>query len=295
MVLQGLVTTMAEKLEKKGPQYPEGAEPLDYKPGFLAKTIDTLTLGIVDQNSIRPAVGYGKVKTQDLRLSTVKVWSDIQHKMVPAYEYLRETTPVEENIARQVADKAANTERKVLKNQLNRKGLAGGVLDPVSTGRDYVINATIGRVPLAGKVLGRAASKVAGLDVETMGDATIDGAARRAREAARMEYDQLAVHFKRNEVQAAVRGENYQPNFLMGIEHVRKVTDGFQDFTLKADMPGESLIDRRSLDTSPAGKAYQNALWMGEKNPEKAYNSAKSASLGKVTMNYDKKNALPVA
>lgn len=285
---------MDEQKKPVEPQYPEGGPDPDYKPGWIAKTLDTVTLGIVDKNSVRPAVGYGKINTADVRLSTVKVWSDIQRKMVPAYEYLRETSPVEEDIARQIGSEAVGMEQKVLRKQMARKGLPG-IADPQSTARDYVINATIGKVPVAGKILGRAASKLAGLDVTEMGDATVDGAKRRANDAARAGYDQLAVHFKRNEVLAAVRGENYQPNFLMGIEHVRKVTDGFQDFTLKSDMPGENLLDRRSMDMSEAGDAYRGALWMGESSPEKAYKSAKSASLGKAAMNYDKKNAIPVA
>lgn len=283
---------MDEQKKPVEPQYPEGGPEPDYKPGWIAKTLDAVTLGMADENKARPAVGYGKIHSNDLRLSSVKVWSDMQGKLVPAYEYLRETDFVDEHIARQIGSEAVDMEQKVLRKQMIRKGLPG-IADPEAAAKDYVINATIGKVPLAGKILGRTASKLAGLDVTTMGDATIDGERRRAHDAARAEYDRLAVHFKRNEVLAAVRGENYQPNFLMGIEHVRKVTDGFQDFELKGQY-GESFLDRPSMDQSPAGDAYRSAMWMG-KDPSKSYKSAKSASLTKAAMNYDRKNALPVA
>ena len=50
------------------------------------------------------------------------------------------------------------------------------------------------------------------------------------------------------------------------------------------------------MDMSPAGEAYRTAMWMGtETDPKKAYKSAKSASMTKAAMNYDKKNALPIA
>jgi hypothetical protein len=278
---------MAEEPKKQvKPQLPP-EEGFDYKPGFLANTVGAF-FGESAQNKVRP-VNYGTTSThQQLRLQTVKVWSDIQGKQVPAFEYLRETEPVEDTIVRDTVDAASEVGGKKLKRRFKW-------LDPEKMVREKAIGATTGLIPMAGKAIGKAGKTITGLDVTMMGDATIDGASRRANEAARAEYDRLAVHFKRNEVMSAVRGDNYQPNFLQGIEHVRKVTDGFQDFELKGQY-GEGFIDRRAMDQSEAGDAYRNALWMGtQTDPNKAYKSAKSASLGKVTMNYDRKNSLPVA
>lgn len=276
---------MEEKKKQSQPQYPEGGPDPDYKPGWIAQTIGGV-FGDSAMNRTRPATGYGKTNTSDLRLSTIKVWSDMQGQMVPAYEYLRETEFVDDSIVKDVVDGVEETGGKYARRRFKW-------LDPEKVAREKVIGATTGLIPVAGKMIGKAAKTVAGLDVTTMGDATIDGAKQRANDAARAEYDRLAVHFKRNEVLAAVRGENYQPNFLMGIEHVRKVTDGFQDFELKGQY-GESFLDRPSMDQSPAGDVYRSAMWMG-KDPSKSYKSAKSASLTKAAMNYDKKNALPVA
>lgn len=276
---------MEEKKKQSQPQYPEGGPDPDYKPGWIAQTVGGL-FGESAMNKTRPAVGYGKTNTSDLRLSTIKVWSDMQGQMVPAYEYLRETEFVDDSIVQDVVDGVEETGGKYARRRFKW-------LDPEKVAREKVIGATTGLIPVAGKMIGKAAKTVAGLDVTTMGDATIDSAKQRAHDAARAEYDRLAVHFKRNEVLAAVRGDNYQPNFLMGIEHVRKVTDGFQDFELKGQY-GESFLDRPSMDQSPAGDVYRSAMWMG-KDPSKSYKSAKSASLTKAAMNYDKKNALPVA
>lgn len=276
---------MDEQKKQSQPQYPEGGPDPDYKPGWIAQTIGGV-FGDSAMNKTRPAVGYGKTNTSDLRLSTIKVWSDMQGQMVPAYEYLRETEFVDDSIVQDVVDGVEETGGKYARRRFKW-------LDPEKVAREKVIGATTGLIPVAGKMIGKAAKTVTGLDVTTMGDATIDSAKQRAYDAARAEYDRLAVHFKRNEVLAAVRGDNYQPNFLMGIEHVRKVTDGFQDFELKGEY-GESFLDRPSMDQSPAGEAYREAMWMG-KDPSKSYKSAKSASMTKAAMNYDKKNALPVA
>lgn len=276
---------MDEQKKQSQPQYPEGGPDPDYKPGWIAQTVGGL-FGDSAMNRTRPATGYGKTNTSDLRLSTIKVWSDMQGQMVPAYEYLRETEFVDDSIVQDVVDGVEETGGKYARRRFKW-------LDPEKVAREKVIGATTGLIPVAGKMIGKAAKTVTGLDVTTMGDATIDSAKQRAHDAARAEYDRLAVHFKRNEVLAAVRGENYQPNFLMGIEHVRKVTDGFQDFELKGQY-GESFLDRPSMDQSPAGDVYRSAMWMG-KDPSKSYKSAKSASLTKAAMNYDKKNALPVA
>lgn len=276
---------MDEQKKPAEPQYPEGNPDPDYKPGWIAQTIGGV-FGESAMNKTRPAVGYGKIHSNDLRLSSVKVWSDMQGKLVPAYEYLRETDFVDDSIVKDVVDGVEHQAEKYAKRRFKW-------LDPEKVVREKAIGATTGLVPVVGKAIGKFGKTVTGLDVTTMGDATIDGAKQRAHDAARAEYDRLAVHFKRNEVLAAVRGDNYQPNFLMGIEHVRKVTDGFQDFELKGQY-GESFLDRPSMDQSPAGDAYRSAMWMG-KDPSKSYKSAKSASMTKAAMNYDKKNALPIA
>ena len=290
MVLQGLVTNMAEEPKKQAqPQYPEGSTDPNYKPGWIAQTVGGL-FGESAMNKTRPAVGYGKIKTNDLRLSTVKVWSDMQGQMVPAYEYLRETEFVDDSIVRDVVEGVEETGGKYARRRFKW-------LDPEKVVREKAIGATTGLIPMVGKAIGKAGKTVTGLDVTTMGDATIDGAKKRAHDTARAEYDRLAVHFKRNEVMAAVRGENYQPNFLQGIEHVRKVTDGFQDFELKSGY-GESFIDRQSMDQSSAGDAYRDAMWMGKTKQEadKSYQTAKFGTLGKAAINYDTKKAVtPIA
>jgi hypothetical protein len=120
-----------------------------------------------------------------------------------------------------------------------------------------------------------------------MGDATIDGARRRATAEERNRFDQLAIHWKRGEVQAAVHGRKYEPNFLMGLSNVRKVTDGMQDFTRMRE--DSSLVDTKSLDESETGVAYRQALFMGDKDPDKAYEKAKLGRLGKAAINYDSK------
>ena len=222
------------------------------------------------------------------RYETVRVWSDAQNRLVSAGEYLRETEPVEMEVLKQTVSKAVDTEQKVLRKQMVRKGLSG-IADPEAATRDYVINQTIGKVPIAGKLLGRAASRIVGLDVTTLGDATIDGARRRAQDAMRAEYDQLAVHWKRSEVQAAVHGRSYEPNFLMGIANVRKVTDGMQDFTQRRE--DSSFVYRPSFDTS-----QEQPIGIPGQTPPANEKKAKVSKMSKVTMNYDRnKEITPVA
>jgi len=214
------------------------------------------------------------------RYETVPVWSDIQGKLVSAGEYLRETEPVEMEMIEQFAEKAVDEASSYGKKKLKK---AIGYDKP----KEYVIKQTIGRAGAAGKFAGRAIGKVVGLDVDTMGDATIDGARRRAYDDMRAEYDQLAIHWKRQEVQAAVNGRSYEPNFLMGIANVRRVTDGMQDFTPRRE--DSSFVYRPLFDTS---QEQPDPL----APPSASEKKARVSKMSKVTMNYDpKKDTLPVA
>jgi hypothetical protein len=251
-----------------------------YKPGFLGKHVQTLT----GMNVPKPQFLRRK---NEQRYNSVKVWSDMQSKLVTAEEYLRETEPVEMDIVDNVVDDSVNTASEVVGKQFSRKY-------GESAARKEVLAVTVGQVPLVGKVLKKWAGNIAGVDVTEMGDATIEGRKARMTDEMRAGYDQLAVHFKRQEVQAAVNGRPYEPNFLMGIANLRKVTDGFQDFTRRSE--DSRLVDRQSLDTSDAGEAYQQALFMQDKDPDKAYKKAAVGRVGKVTMNYDaKKSPTPIA
>jgi hypothetical protein len=261
-----------------------------YKPSFLEEQTGIRFAGSNPFRSQAQADIHARA-----RYEGIKVWSDAQNKLVSAGEYLRETEPVAEKVLERTVSKAVDAEQKVLRKQMVRKGLSG-VADPEAAARDYVIDKTVAKVPIAGKLLGRAASKIAGLDVTTMGDATIDGARRRASDAIRQEYDQLAIHWKRSEVQNAVHGRPYEPNFLMGLNNVRKVTDGMQDFTARRE--DNSLVYRPHFDmsqgnsglyfdTSPKVPGQANLSW--EEKP-------KVSKMSKVTMNYDaKKDMTPIA
>lgn len=246
-----------------------------YKPSFLQKLTGVNFAGI---NPFRSQAS--RDITARMRYDSVQVWSDSQHKMVSAGEYLRETEPVEMDTLEHTVDTAVQSAGKVVDKQVSRKYGESKV-------RSVVVSNTVARTPIVGKLLGKVAGSVAGLDVTTMGDGTIDGARRRATEAERNRFDQLAIHWKRGEVQAAVHGRKYEPNFLMGLSNVRKVTDGMQDFTRMRE--DSSLVDTRSLDESETGVAYRQALFMGDKDPNKAYEKAKLGRLGKAAINYDSK------
>jgi hypothetical protein len=276
-----------------------------YKPSFLEEQTGIRFAGSNPFRSQTQADIHARA-----RYETIKVWSDYQGKLVSAGEYLRETEPVAERVLEKTVSEAVDVEQKVLRKQMVRKG-GLGIADPEAAARDYVINQTVGKVPLAGKLLGRAASKIAGLDVTTMGDATIDGTRRRASDAIRQEYDQLAIHWKRSEVQNAVHGRSYEPNFLMGIANVRRVTDGMQDFT--ARNTDSTFVHRQSMDQSEAGDIYReppkpgSPLWMADGKGgslgggssaelDKEYKKRTNFGVGKVTMNYDAKKApTPIA
>jgi hypothetical protein len=249
-----------------------------YKPSFLEKTTGIRFAGSNPFRSQANADIHARA-----RYETIKVWSDSQHKMVSAGEYLRETEPVEMEMVEQLAEKAIDEAAGYGKKKLKK---AVGYDKP----KEYVIKQTLGRAGTVGKFAGKAVSKVVGLDVETMGDATIDGARRRASDAIRQEYDQMAIHWKRSEVQSAVHGRHYEPNFLMGIENVRKVTDGMQDFTPRRE--DSSFVYRPSFDTSqfPAEQTDMNVP--SPANERKA----RVGKFTKVTMNYDiRKEKTPIA
>lgn len=246
-----------------------------YKPSFMQKLTGVNFAGANPFRSQANADIHARA-----RYDSIKVWSDGQGKMVSAGEYLRETEPIEMDTLEHTVENTVQGVGKTVDKQVSRKY-------GESKGRNMVIKSTIARTPIVGKLLGKAMGGVAGVDVTTMGDATIDGARKRATDAERNRFDQLAIHWKRGEVQAAVHGRPYEPNFLMGLSNVRKVTDGMQDFTMMRE--DTNLVDPRTLDESEAGVAYREALWMGDKDPGKAYNKASLGKLGKVTMNYDTK------
>jgi hypothetical protein len=155
--------------------------------------------------------------------------------------------------------------------------------------REEAVKRSTGLIPLIGKALGKTVNTIVGLDVTTMGDATIDGHRRRASDAIRAEYDELAIRFKRDEVKAAVRGEAYQPNFLMGLTNIRKVTDGMQDFTPKRE--DSSFVYRPSFDTS-----QEQPIGIPGQMPFADEKKAKVSKMSKVTMNYDiRKEKTPIA
>jgi hypothetical protein len=239
-----------------------------YKPGFLARQVKELT----DVDVYKPKF----LRTKDeQRYHTTKVWSDIQGKLVSAAEYLRETEPVEMDFVDKVTAKAVDEAADYAKKKAKK---AIGYDKP----KDYVIKQTFNRAGAAGKFVGKAVGKVVGLDADTMGDATIDGARRRAQDQVREEYDQLAIHWKRSEVQAAVNGRSYEPNFLMGLNNVRKVTDAMQDFTPRRE--DSSFVYRPLFDTS---QEQPDPLTPPSANEKKA----KVSKMSKVTMNYDAKKA----
>lgn len=260
----------------------------EYKPSFLEKTTGIRFPGLSPFVSSDPGSLHRRMQYE-----TVQVWSDMQGKLVSAGEYLRETEPVEMEVIEQVADAVAQDTSKVVKKNLGRKY-------GESAARKVFLDNTVKRTPVVGKILGKTIGELWGLDVTTMGDATIDGARYRAQKEIRQEYDQLAIHMKRQEVQAAVNGRPYEPNFLMGIANLRRITDGFQDFTPK--IGDSTLVHKQSMDESEAGDVYrQPALWMnGAKPPsdlDKQYKQ-RAANLGvtKMTRNYDpRKDTVPVA
>lgn len=254
-----------------------GPEPdPNYQPGFLAGTLKDMT-GI----SLVPTVG--PMKPSEKRMMSLRVWSDSQQKMVSAMEYLRETDHIETMVAHDIADTAAKGELKMLKRRVPWA-------DPVARSRDIAINATIGKIPVAGKVLGAFTSKVAGVDVTPMGDATAEGNERKKYDEARAEYDKLAIHFKRKEVQSAVRGEKYEPNFLMNIDHVRKVTDGFQDFSEFYGRDDSLAFMDKSENAGPNSEA----MWMRKKTGDKSFTGRMAGGPVGAAVNYEKKQ-LPLA
>lgn len=246
-----------------------------YKPSFMQKLTGVYFAGANPFRSQANADIHARA-----RYETIKVWSDGQGKMVSAGEYLRETEPIEMNTLEHTVENTVESVGIAVDKKVSRNYGESKV-------RDTVIKSTVARTPIVGKLLGKATGTVVGLDVTTMGDATIDGARQRATAEERNRFDQLAIHWKRGEVQAAVHGRPYEPNFLMGLSNVRKVTDGMQDFTKKRE--DTNLVDARTLDESAAGVAYQQALFMEDKDPDKAYKKASSGRLGKVTINYDSK------
>lgn len=267
------------------PQNNKGVAPLpaedQYKPSFMKKLTGVNFAGVNPFRSQASADIHANV-----RYDTIKVWSDGQHKMVSAREYLQETEPVEMDTIDHTVKNAVESAGAVIDKNVSRKYGESKV-------RGMVINSTIARTPVIGKLLGKAAGAVAGIDVTMMGDATIEGARNRDLAAERNRFDQLAIHWKRGEVQAAVHGRAYEPNFLMGLSNVRKVTDAMQDFTQAG---GNSLVDGKALDESEAGVAYREAMWMGNKDAAKNYRNAISGKLGKAAINYDaKKEGLNVA
>jgi len=60
-----------------------------------------------------------------------------------------------------------------------------------------------------------------------------------------------------------------------------------QDFTKMRE--DSSFVDAKMLDESETGVAYREALFMGDKDPNKAYEKAKVGRLGKAAINYDAK------
>jgi hypothetical protein len=246
-----------------------------YKPSFLEKETGIRFAGSNPFRSQAQADIGARA-----RYETIKVWSDAQNKLVSAGEYLRETEPVEMEMIESVVDGAVQAVNEVGGKQAGRK--VG-----MSRVRKYAIDKTVGQLPMVGKLLKKTAGNIASVDVTTMGDATIDGARRQASDAMRGEYDQLAIHWKRSEVQNAVHGRSYEPNFLMGLNNVRKVTDGMQDFTARRE--DSSFVYRPHFDTS---QEQTDMTVPGPANEKKA----RVSKMSKVTMNYDaKKSMTPVA
>jgi hypothetical protein len=188
----------------------------------------------------------GKVNEQ--RYHTTKVWSDNQQRMVTAAEYLRETEPVEhEFVGKYVEDAVDSATKAGPVKRLKDK------YDPRSVAKRYVLENTIEQIPKVGRALSRGISLMGTFDPIEMGDATIEGHRQRKKAEMDAEYNINAIHFKRAEVMAAVRGDKYEPNFLMGIHNVRRVTDGFQNFNPRSDesrTPGQELVWRPDLDQS---------------------------------------------
>jgi hypothetical protein len=254
----------------------------EYKPGFLEKVTGIRFPGI---NPIDALADPGS-RHRRARYDSVRVWSDFQNKMVSAGEYLRETEPVEMEVVERVVDGAVQGVKEVGGKKLGQKYGESRV-------RKEIISHTVAKTPVIGKMLGRTSGTLLGMDVTEMGDATIDGARRRESERMRMEYDQLAIHWKRQEVQAAVNGRSYEPNFLMGIANVRRVTDGMQDFTPRRE--DSSLTYRPMFDTSQgnSGMFYDFSPQVSSPASE---SRPKVGKMSKVTMNYDpRKDSLPVA
>lgn len=248
-----------------------------YKPSFLEKETGIRFPGSNPFRSQAQADIGARA-----RYETIKVWSDAQGKLVSAGEYLRETEPVEMDVIEQTVDGAVQAASEVGGKQIGRK--VG-----MSRIRKYAIDQTVGKLPMIGKFLKKTVGNIASVDVTTMGDATIDGARRRASDDMRLEYDQMAIHWKRSEVQAAVHGRAYEPNFLMGLNNVRKVTDAIQDFTPRRE--DNSLVYRPNFDTS-----QEQQVGIPGQTPPANEKKAKVSKMSKVTMNYDaKKDYLPVA
>jgi hypothetical protein len=248
-----------------------------YKPSFLEKETGIRFPGSNPFRSQESRDVHARA-----RYETIKVWSDAQNRLVSAGEYLRETEPVEMDVIEQTVDGAVQAASEVGGKQVGRK--AG-----MSRVRKYAIDQTVGKLPGVGKFLKKTVGNIASVDVTTMGDATIDGARQRATDAMRAEYDQMAIHWKRSEVQAAVHGRAYEPNFLMGLANVRKVTDGMQDFSpMRED---SSLVYRPNFDTS-----QEQPIGIPGQMPSANEKKARVSKMGKMTMNYDRKKEItPVA
>lgn len=273
-------------------QYPP--EELDYRPNWAIRSAEAVTATVLPgvKNTFYNPFGFPGDWEKDRLHNGVKVWSDAQQKLVSAYEYLRETEPVERDVIGRMAEDAAEVAHKAAKKKIK-------ALDPESMAkskaREVFIEAPLALVPKAGPALKGIAKTMLGMDVETMGDATITGANRRRREEVRNEYDQLAVHFKRQEVQAAVAGRPYEPNFLMGIEHVRRVTDGMQDFT-RRPYDEAYKIDRYAMDESEFGESYRSLpRTTTQKAADESYKTKKTqTSMGKAAVNWQNRRT-PIA
>ena len=234
-----------------------------YKPNFLDSGLGALfggqyrTISAISPNS---------------RLESVMVWSDVQNKEVPAFEYLRETEPHEVD----VVEAATEGTKEVVGKKVSQKYGESAV-------RREVIKHTVAKVPVAGKLLGKAVGNLAGIDVITMGDATIEGHQRREREGVRAEYDDLAIAFKRDAVKAAVAGKDYQPEFLKPLEQIRQITDYVQDFMPRKE--DSSFLSRLSMDRSERAEGLRTGAFKNESD----YIKENGKGMGKAAINYEKK------